>query len=110
MIFFLIVGVLVGVVSVLFILQNVSPVTVTFFAYHLNGSLALILFLALFAGIIITMLILLPGTVTNELRISRLKRLNQDLEDELADMRRRTVAVPPDATVVVPDTDSSEPL
>ena len=108
MIIFLIIGVLVGVVSVLFILQNVSPVTVTFFAYHLNGSLALILFLTLFAGIILTMLILLPGTITNEFRISRLKRLNRDLEDELADMRRRIVAVPTDATVVV--TDSSDVL
>lgn len=89
MIFFLILGVVLGAVSIIFILQNAVPVTVSFFAYQINGSLALVLFVALFAGIVITVLMLLPGFISDEFRVARLKRLNKDLEDELADARRR---------------------
>ncbi|HEV8666930.1 MAG TPA: LapA family protein [Candidatus Paceibacterota bacterium] len=83
MIFFLILGVLLGAISIIFILQNVEPVTVSFFAYHLSGSLALILFLALFAGVIITILILLPSFVADSFLVSRLRKQNKALEDEL---------------------------
>ena len=83
MIFFLILGVLLGGVSIIFILQNVEPVTVSFFAYHLSGSLALILFLALFAGVITTILILLPSFVADSFLVSRLRKQNKTLEDEL---------------------------
>ena len=83
MILFLILGVALGAVSIIFILQNVEPVTVSFFSYHLNGSLALILFLAMFSGIIATVLILLPGFVRDSFKVSRLKKQNKDLENEL---------------------------
>jgi uncharacterized integral membrane protein len=84
MVFFLILGVLLGAVSIIFILQNVEPVTVSFFAYSLSGSLALILFLALFSGIVITILILLPSFVNDSFLVSRLQKQNKDLADELA--------------------------
>jgi putative membrane protein len=83
MILFLILGVLLGAVSIIFILQNVEPVTVAFFSYQLSGSMALILFLALFSGIIITVLILLPSFIKDAFALSRLRRQNKNLEDEL---------------------------
>jgi len=97
MILFLLLGVLLGAVSIIFILQNVEPVTVSFFTYSLNGSLALILFLALFAGVVITILILLPSYVRDEFRISRLKKQNKDLEDELVAAKKsmHTMATTP---------------
>jgi len=104
MIFFVIIGMVLGGVSILFILQNVTPVTVSFFAYHLTGSLALVLFLALFAGMLITVLMLLPGYISDEFRVTRLKKLNKDLEDELTEARRRlAVAETQPTTVVVTD-------
>lgn len=99
MLFFLILGVALGAVSIIFILQNVEPVTVAFFSYQLTGSMALILFLALFSGIVITVLMLLPGFISDEFRVSRLKRLNKDLEDELADARRR-LSEPAQPTII----------
>jgi uncharacterized integral membrane protein len=83
MIFFLILGAILGAVSILFILQNVTPVTVSFFAYHLNGSLALVLFVAMFSGIVVTILMLLPGFVSDEFKVMRLKKQVKELEDEL---------------------------
>ncbi len=93
MIFFLILGVLLGAVSILFILQNVEPVTVAFFSYHLNGSLALILFLALFSGVVITILILLPSFIRDAFLVSRLKKQNKDLEDQLRDSKNNYEAL-----------------
>ncbi len=87
MIFFLILGVILGAVSIIFILQNVDTVSVAFFSYHLTGSLALILFLALFAGVVITILMLLPGFVSDEFRVAKLKKANDDLAAELAALK-----------------------
>ena len=83
MIFFLILGVLIGALSIIFVLQNVAPITVAFFTYQLHGSLSVILFLAVITGMLITILILLPSFVRDELRVNRLKKQNQDLADEL---------------------------
>ncbi len=83
MIFFLILGVLLGAVSIIFILQNVEPVTVVFFSMSLSGSMELILFLALFSGIIITILMLLPSFIKDAFLVSRLKKQIKALEDEL---------------------------
>jgi lipopolysaccharide assembly protein A len=87
MIFFLILGVLIGAVSIIFVLQNITPVTVAFFTYQLQGSLSVILFLAIMAGMLISILILLPSFIRDEVRVNRLKKQNQDLENELAAQR-----------------------
>ncbi len=84
MIFFVILGVLIGVASFLFVLQNIAPVTVSFLSYHLNGSLAVVLFFAILAGMLMSVLILFPSFIRDEFRISKLKKQIKLLEDELA--------------------------
>ena len=84
MIFFLILGAILGAAFIIFVLQNVAPITVTFFTYHLTGSLSVILFLSLIAGMLISILILLPSFIRDEYRISKLKKQNDDLANELA--------------------------
>ena len=84
MIFSLILGILLGAVSVIFILQNTAFVTVTFLTSHLQGSLALILFLALTAGALITLLILLPSFVKDVFALSEARKQKKALEEELA--------------------------
>jgi len=95
MIFSLILGILIGVLSIIFILQNIVPVTVVFFAYQITGSLAIILFLALIAGMLISILILLPSFIRDEFRINRLKKQNQDLSDELAAQKEVVINTEP---------------
>ena len=65
MIILFIVGMLLGVVSVVFALQNVAVITVTFFSWHLTGSLAIILLLAIASGVVIAILFLLPEFFIN---------------------------------------------
>ena len=83
MIIFLILGIGLGALSVLFVLQNITPVTVSLFAWHMDGSLAVILFLAVMSGVAMTLLILLPGLIRDEFRYSRMKKQAKTLEDEL---------------------------
>ena len=80
----LIFGVLLGGISVIFILQNITPITVTFFSWQLDGSLALVLFLAMGAGVFITLLFLLPSLIRDEMAFSRMKGDKQKLEEALA--------------------------
>jgi uncharacterized integral membrane protein len=82
MIFFLIVGLIIGAVSVIFILQNIVPVTVTFFNWDMSGSLSVILLLSLLAGMLIAVLILLPSFIKAEWQIRVYKKRIKQLEGE----------------------------
>jgi uncharacterized integral membrane protein len=88
MLFFLVIGIILGAVSVLFILQNSMPITVTFLAWNFSGSLSLVLFAAVISGIVITLLVLLPSFITDDAHLSILKNQKRDLERELAEKNR----------------------
>ncbi len=80
----LILGMLVGAISVVFILQNITVVTVSFFTWQMTGSLAVILFLAMLGGIVMTLLLILPSLIKDEFYLSAIKKHKKELEDELA--------------------------
>lgn len=102
MIISLIVGIILGAVSVFFILQNVVPVTVTFLAWHLNGSLSLVLLAAMATGVLITLLMLLPSFIKDDMYVSVLKKQKKELEDELAAHKQAAIQnpTPPTHTVL----------
>jgi uncharacterized integral membrane protein len=93
MIFFLLLGIALGAISVMFILQNTELVTVTFLAWQLEGSLALILFLAVASGIAITLLILLPSFIIDLFSLRSLRKQNKALQDEVAYLKDKDVVV-----------------
>ncbi len=75
-----IIGLLLGGVAVMFVLQNVAPVTVAFFGWQFEGSLALVLLLAILGGMLISWFLSLPQMFRlSDLRW-RNKRLQKDLE------------------------------
>ena len=51
-----IIGVALGGLTVIFAMQNIDAVTVSFFSWRLEGSLSLILMLATLMGVLITLL------------------------------------------------------
>ncbi len=91
MIFPLILGIVLGAVSVIFALQNVMVITVTFFTWQLQGSLALILLLAILMGVLITLLMVLPESIRNYFKYKNLKKENAKLEEELRKQKELTV-------------------
>ncbi|MBY0294353.1 LapA family protein [Patescibacteria group bacterium] len=88
MIFFLLVGVVLGAVSVVFILQNSVPITVTFFAWQISGSLSLVLFSAVMTGVAVALLVLLPSFIKDDMYLSVIKKQKRELEEELAEKNR----------------------
>lgn len=101
---FLILGIVLGSISVLFVFQNITPITITFLFWHLDGSLALVLFLAFFSGILTTLLFLLPGFIRDEWQYRKLKKHVRGLEAEVAKTKQSAPAhQAPVQTVVIDD-------
>lgn len=80
---FLILGIVLGIIAVLFVLQNTGLVTVVFASWQLEGSLALILILTLITGIVVTLLVLLPSFIEDALALSAARKTLRTLEKEL---------------------------
>ena len=91
----LVAGIILGALSVIFALQNVAIVSVTFLAWQITGSLALVLLATLISGVIITLLVLLPSLIKDDMYLSVIKKEKKDLEAELA---RYKLAVSPTAS------------
>lgn len=83
MIIFLILGLILGAAMVTFVLQNITPVSVSFLTWHLDGSLAVILFLAFGVGVLMTLLFLLPSFIRDEWQYRKLKKHTRAIEEEL---------------------------
>lgn len=91
MIIFFILGIVLGGISVVFVLQNVTVITVTFFTWHITASLALVLIASIISGIIITLFLLLPESIGNYFKFKMLERENQKLKDELRHQKESVV-------------------
>ena len=60
---FLILALLIAILAVIFAVQNVTMVTISFFAWNIHTSLAVALLIALGAGVLITLLVSVPGRI-----------------------------------------------
>ncbi len=84
MIFFVILGIALGIISVVFVAQNTEMVTVSFLNWQFDGSLAVVLLLTLASGAVMTLLILMPSFIKDAFVLSSVKRKKNALEKELA--------------------------
>jgi uncharacterized integral membrane protein len=85
MIIFALASMLIALLAVLFALSNTAPASVNFVLWSFQGSLALILLGALFSGILISFLGLLPSLVRNRWTIRQLRKKLQAVEDILTE-------------------------
>lgn len=88
MIFSLVVGILLGALSVLFVVQNTGVVTITFLDWQIVSSLPVVLFLAIIGGIVMTLLVLLPSVIRGDFYLSTIKKEKRQLEEELANTKK----------------------
>jgi uncharacterized integral membrane protein len=104
MIIFFVLGLSLGVAAVFFALQNVAIITVSFFSWHLTGSLALILSIAILAGALIVTLFILPESIKNHFKYRKLKKENENLVEELRKQKELTLfakkSVPTEGDIV----------
>ena len=103
MIILFILGLLLGGSAVIFALENVTVITVTFFHWQITGSLALILISTLVTGVFVTLLLLLPESISNYFRSKALIKEIERLEEELRKQKTLTVfakTTPPDPRTI----------
>ncbi len=91
MIILFILGLLLGIVSVIFTLQNVDIVTVTFMSWKLTSSLSVIIGLALLSGFLVALLLFLPESVSNYFNFRKLRKQNLALAEDLKKQKELTV-------------------
>lgn len=91
MLIFFVLGLVFGGIAVVFALQNINVITVVFFGWQMTGSLSLILLLSILAGILITLLILLPKSLGDYLKFKKLRKENVGLTEELRKQKELTV-------------------
>lgn len=84
---FLFIALLISVVAVIFAVQNTEPVTVSFVVWKTQGSLALVLLIALAAGALISFFVSLPSNLRTRWTIRQQRKKMTELETSLADLR-----------------------
>jgi len=80
---YLIVGLVIAIIAVIFALQNTMTITISFLAWELTGSLSLVLLVTLAIGVVIGLLVLSPSAIKNSLAVSSNRKRIGSLEKEL---------------------------
>ena len=101
MVFFLFLGAILGAATVIFAFQNVEVITVNLMTWQITAPLAFVLLGTLLCGILMTLLVLLPSLLRDEMYLKTIKRQKRELEDEFAKFRTAN-------NVVVADTTTTE--
>ena len=96
-IFILIIILLFAVMAVIFAVQNVEVVPISFLLWHTEGSLALALLLALVTGVVIGLLVTLPTRIKFSRESSKRKKEIAGLEGTIQEQAVRISALEGDA-------------
>lgn len=88
----IIIALVIAIIAVIFALQNLTVVTVSFFFWEAHSSLALVLLITLAVGVAISLLASLPGMIRGKLNESSQKKRLVALEAERDTYRQRAEA------------------
>lgn len=79
----LILALLIAIIAVVFALQNTMAVTVSFFVWQFDQSLALVLLLTMVVGVLIGIFTVLPGSARSKWRLKSQRKKIEALEKSL---------------------------
>jgi uncharacterized integral membrane protein len=108
MVIALILALLFAILAVIFAVQNTAPVAVVFFSWQIEGSLALVVLIALAVGVLIGMLVLTPSVVKRSLSLSGQRKKIAGLEKDLDDHKTRLSEAEKKAELAKPETEKPE--
>ena len=103
MILSLFVGFVLGGAALLFALQNTQTAALTFMGWQFESSLAVLIIVAVIAGILISILATLPSALNASFKIMSLKKENKRLVGEIESQQeayRNNQSTNPAATVI----------
>lgn len=93
--FALIAAIALSVLMAFFAVQNSQPTQVTFMGWYFNESLVIILLLSFGAGVLATLLAMLPGSLRKSMEIARLKSQVLECSSKLHDLEKTHDSVTP---------------
>ena len=80
---FIVLALLIAIAIVVFALQNSAIVTISFLAFHYNGSLALTLVIVFTCGLLVGILISVPALLRKSSELREQKRRVRQLEESI---------------------------
>jgi len=86
---FLVLALIISIVAVVFALQNLTPITVNLLAWQFQGSLALVLLIALAVGVLTSVLVSMPAVIRRNRSTSTHAKRILELENQLADRDKK---------------------
>lgn len=89
---FLFLALIVAAVAVIFALQNTMPVTVAFFMWQFDQSLALVLLSAMALGVLIAVFTMLPSIIRGKWRLAGKQKKISAMEKNLAEVQAKIAA------------------
>ena len=79
---FVIAALIVAILAAIFALQNAASVTLTLYFWSIHSSLTLALLVALVAGVLISLLLYLPGSIRSKMALSSQQKKLTAVENE----------------------------
>ena len=108
---YLIIGLVIAVLAVIFALQNSMTVTISFLAWEVTGSLSLVLLITLAIGALIGLLVLAPSVIKHSIAASNSRKRVGALEKELDEKKSRIAELEkPNPVPIVPEPSNSSSL
>lgn len=80
---FLLLALIVAIGAIIFALANPGIITVSLLAWKFDTSLAVVVIIAFALGVLVTVLVLLPGLIKSRYRLSVHKKTIKDLQKTL---------------------------
>jgi putative membrane protein len=93
MIFSLILALIIAIVAVFFALENPTMVTISFFGYAVEGSVALFILISMGIGLLLGLLFMLPGRIRSGLSNARNRKKIGSLEASLDEEKIKRTAM-----------------
>ena len=93
MIFSLILALVIAILAVFFALENPTLVTISFFGYAVEGSLALFILISMGIGLLLGLLFMLPGRIKSGLSNAPSRKKIGSLEANLDEERIKRTAM-----------------
>jgi uncharacterized integral membrane protein len=84
----IILAVLLALLVTIFAVQNITLTAIQFLFWNVTGSLALILMVTFSVGILIGLMIMIPGAVRGRLQSADFRRTIKSLESRLSEAHR----------------------
>jgi len=93
MVFALILALVIAIVMIFFALENPTMVTISFFGYAMEGSLALFILAAMVVGVLVGVLLMIPGRIKSSLSNARNRKKIGNLETSLEENKIKLAAM-----------------